>query len=205
MPIPSDDDDVSHCIKCLKLVLPAIADGTPERTVPLAISSACSTYSIMNLEDWRHWILIFTRRYDSRYSFGVMADPGALFDYFLRITPEAGKMCDAHFKRTTTFSCACTRFRTRETSVYERGISISLHNDQPPIHHILREFQPENVNGYKCEECLSKSDDGNPATRHRSFLSLPRFLKIATTGPQTSTGLRLAQDYIICSPVQLGP
>ncbi len=61
-------DDVSHCIKCLKLVLPAIADGTPEPSVPLAISSACDTASIINLEDWRHLILKLTRKYDSRYS-----------------------------------------------------------------------------------------------------------------------------------------
>ncbi len=118
-----------------------------------------------------------------------MADSGALFDYFLQITPEAEKVFDTRYNWTTTFSCTCMRFRTRETRVCERGISISLHNDQPLIHHILREFQPENVNGYKCEESLPKSDDGNPATRHRNFLSLPRLLKITIAGPQTSTGL----------------
>ena len=56
----------------------------------------------------------------------------------------------------------------------------------PPL---LRAFSPDDVCGYRCDQCQAQSSSDRPATRQRLLLSLPRFLRINITASLTSEAL----------------
>jgi hypothetical protein len=138
--------------------------------------------------DWIDFVLRLTTKYDSQYALGAFADPGDLLDYFLSIVPGAERMCSIDFKWITTLHCKCQK-QQREQTVRECGITLSVDSDATLIHHILRAFSPDDVCGYRCDQCQAQSSSDRPATRQRLLLSLPRFLRINVTASLTSETL----------------
>ena len=192
-PLPPNHADSSYCLAFLKLFIPAIAAPSSEPSQELDMSSVRDGGWRMSRADWLDFVLRLTTKYDTRYHIGAFADPGDLLDYFLSIVPGAGRMCAIDFKWTTIFPCACRAERTRERTVCEREITISVDSEATLIHHILRAFSPEHVYDYRCDQCHDQASAERPAARHRFLLSLPRFLRVTIVAPLTSAALPI--DY----------
>jgi hypothetical protein len=187
-PLPPNFDDSSYCLAFLKLFIPAIAAPSSEPSIKLDMSSVTSGDWRMCHADWVDFVLRLTTKYDTKYALGAFADPGDLLDYFLSIVPGAERMCSIDFKWITTLRCKCQE-QQRELTVRECGITLSVDSDATLTHHILRAFSPDNVCGYRCDQCQAQSSSDCPATRQRLLLSLPRFLRINITASLTSEAL----------------
>jgi hypothetical protein len=87
---------------------------------------------------------------------------------------------------TTTSPCACRAcLRQKEALKEESGLTITVTNNEPHIHHIHKIFQPE-VSNYRCDYCRRRSSTEHPAICQRSLHSFSRFLKVKITAPLTS-------------------
>ena len=107
----------------------------------------------MNEEDLCDFVHRLAVRHDASYIPGAFADPSDLLDYFMSIVPGVARMCALDSKTTTAITCRCLHQRMGESIVCDHVIVTSVDSQDPLSHNIIKFFSPENVCGFRCDQC----------------------------------------------------
>jgi hypothetical protein len=180
-----DHADNSYYRALLKLFILAIASQTLSPSSALKWSSVMVGDRQMKQEEWINFVYSLTIKFDQLYVTGALSDPGDLLECVISIVPGIAQMCAMDSVWITTPPCSC-RMAKKAVLTEERGLTITVSNQQSFIHHVYKIFQSEQVSYYHCDCCWRNSSADHPAMRQRSLRSLLRFLKISITAPLTS-------------------